>query len=330
MWPDCSEDPIDVESADLLWEPCFEDDEDGAGTPPLPAAFEEALFSPAPSPALRLILAQGLPQSWLVRVPGGVALVTSETATAGTYALPWNESTPPFVLEVAWRGASGEDYVASWPVNVTNPAALPPPEALRSLSLEELLEILASTRPLPAAVAAAIEKRHRAGHHLDAALDPLKRLDSQTFLLRRTKRVARALDRLRERLERPALTREAFEWRLRGVVGPMTLAEAFAREARLPGEARFNLAELALTLRRANPKGAAEGGLAAERGSRSVLMLSLGRSRQWQGRCRAPSRPLGWTTTSTMPFRKLWADELRHLCCVPYNPAERSCLGRRR
>lgn len=43
----------------------------------------------------------------------------------------------------------------------------------------------------------------------------------------------------------------------------MTLADAFAREASLPGEARFYLAELALTLNRVKPKRAAEGGLSA-------------------------------------------------------------------
>jgi hypothetical protein len=261
VWPDSSDEAIDLNSPDMLWEPCFEDEEDGAGSPPLPEAFQEALFSPAPSPAVRLRLAPGLPESWQIRIPGDRTLVTSDGTGPGTLDFPWTEATPPFVLEVGWRGSGGDDYVASWPVNVTNPAALPPPEVLRGLTLEELLEILASTRPLSAAVAAALDKRHRAGHQIDAALDPLKRLDSQAFLLRRTKRVARALDRLRERLERPALTKEAFDWRLRGVVGPVALAEAFVKEARLPGEARFNLAELALALRRVDVKVTAQGGL---------------------------------------------------------------------
>jgi hypothetical protein len=43
----------------------------------------------------------------------------------------------------------------------------------------------------------------------------------------------------------------------------MTLADAFVREARLAGEARFCLAELALSLRRVDVKRAAQGGLAA-------------------------------------------------------------------
>jgi hypothetical protein len=68
---------------------------------------------------------------------------------------------------------------------------------------------------------------------------------------------------LRERLERPALTADAFEWRLRGPIGTATLAKAFMREATLPGEARFYLAELALALSRVNPERPADGGIKA-------------------------------------------------------------------
>jgi hypothetical protein len=263
IWPDHADEPLDASSTNLVWEPCFEEDEDdGAGACPLPGSFEEALFNPGLHASLTITLAESLPEEWQIRVPAGRRLLTSETTSVGVHTVPWGAEQPPFVLEVSWRSNAGETLVASWPVNVSNPAALPPPEALRTLTLEELLEILASTRPLPAAVAEAIRKRSHAGR-VDPSLDPLRRLDSQAFLLRRTKRVARALDRLRERLERPALTKDAFEWRLRGVVGPMALAAAFVKEAKLPGEARFCLAELALTLRRVDPTVPAQGGLAA-------------------------------------------------------------------
>lgn len=262
IWPDAGADPVDLDATTLIWDPCFEDDEDGAGTCPLPASFEEALFDPGPPGSLKLTLTDPLPTEWSIRVPAGRILLTSANA-AGVYTIPWDQDPSPFVLEVTWHQVAGDPLVASWPVNVSNPAALPPPEALRGLSLEELLEILASTHPLPEAVWRALEKRHK-GRSRDPGLDPLRRLDSQAFLLRRTKRVARALDRLRERLERPALTKDAFEWRLRGPVGPMTLADAFVKEATLAGEAKFCLAELALTLRRADPKAAAQGGLAAD------------------------------------------------------------------
>ena len=204
----------------------------------------------------------GLPREWSIRLPGGHEVLESDKASTGVHAVPWAHLPPPFVLEVQWRDGESQLQIASWPVNVSNPAALPPPELLRSLTLDELLDILASTRPLPSAVSDALRKREKRKDG-DPSLDPLRRLDSQAFLLRRTKRVARALDRLKERLERPALTQDAFEWRLRGVVGPMALANAFLKEARLPGEAKFCLAELALSLRRVDPMVPAQGGLSA-------------------------------------------------------------------
>lgn len=48
---------------------------------------------------------------------------------------------------------------------------------------------------------------------------------------------------------------------MRGAIGPITLADAFVREASLPGEAKFYLAELALALKRVRPERGASGGL---------------------------------------------------------------------
>lgn len=208
IWPDAQDTEIDVNSSNLLWEPCFEEQEEGAGVPPLPGCFEEALFEAGPDARLRLALSAPLPSDWSIRLSAGRTILTSGGTQPGVHSIAWGQEPPPFVLEVAWRQSDGADAVASWPVNVANPAALPPPDVLRTLTLEELLEILASTRPLPDAVRRAIEKRSQGrSDSLDSSLDPLRRLDSQAFLLRRTKRVARALDRLRERLERPALTK---------------------------------------------------------------------------------------------------------------------------
>ena len=261
IWPEHTDTPLDVGSDNLLWEPCFEEDEDGGiGASPLPGAFREALFVSGKSSALKLTLLKGLPAEWTVRLPADRVLLSSMQASAGLHTIPWDAAEPPFVLDVSWKQGSGDVQVASWPVNVANPASLPPPEVLRSLTLDDLLDILASTRPLPAAVAERLRQREKT-KGIDPDLDPLKRMDSQTFLLRRTKRVARALDRLKERLERPALTQDAFEWRLRGVIGPIALAQAFITEATLPGEAKFCLAELALALGRVDAAVTAKGGL---------------------------------------------------------------------
>jgi hypothetical protein len=130
------------------------------------------------------------------------------------------------------------------------------------LTLETLLDILASTRPLHKAVVEALGKR-RCRKSSDVELDPHKRVNTATFLLQRTKRVAMALERLRERLERPVGSVEALDWRLHGPIGPRALADAFRRDARSADEARFFLAELALALKRVRVDQGARGGVEA-------------------------------------------------------------------
>jgi hypothetical protein len=190
----------------------------------------------------------------------------------------WTGRAIPFVLKVEWedeRGAFGAD----WPVNVLEPSSLPPPEVLRDLTLDQLIEVLASARPLHVAVVEAVRRRARqsatdSDRELYRLLDPHKRINPVT-LLRRTKRVALALERLRERLERPVLSQDALEWRLGGPVGPLALARAFEGEAESPVEARFLLAELALTLSRVRVSEAARGGL-GEPAIRAALRRHIG------------------------------------------------------
>ncbi len=263
LWPETGE-SLDLDASDLIWNPEPEEAE-GGDLIPLPACFRDATFAPGAPSRLIVALGSDLPKSWTIRVPHGRKLLGSaEGIGAGRHTIEWDESSPPFVLEVSWGTVIGE-AVSDWPVNVGNPAELPPPDELRGLGLEELLAILSSTRPLYDAVSRVLAGRTQKPKQ-DIDLDPLKRHDSQAMLLRRTKRVSAALDHLRERLERPALTKEAYEWRLRGPVGPLALADAFVREATLPGEAGFYLAELALAISRVNPSAVIVGGL-----SRSVV-----------------------------------------------------------
>jgi len=291
VWPDTSEEELDLDSPALIWNPESEELEGGCDQLPLPACFQDAIFFPDRGARLTITLTSKLPQTWSIRTPSGPELLGSILGNGpGQHVFPWLGQSVPFVLEVSWSHGNTM-AVANWPVNVSNPGALPPPDALRDLTLEELLEILASTRPLPEAVVHVLQKRRKA-RGIDVELDPLKRLDSRAFLLRRSKRVAAALDRLRERLERPAATEDAFQWRLHGAIGPMTLGDAFIREATLPGEAKFYLAELALALKRVKPERAAAGGL---KSTKIVELLSTA-VRDLQVRAHALPSTLDTTT----------------------------------
>lgn len=264
VWPGVGRE-LDINDTHLLWEPTFEKEGEEATAVALPPAFREALYDAGgESPRIILSFGDGLPARWRIKVPDGEDVISSDGwhNDAGEFVVGWGEKAVPFVLNVQWQG-TGAEHAADWPVNVTELANLPPPEELRNLKLEELIEILSSTRPLHVTAAHVLRKgkRHTGP---DIQIDPHKRINTETFLLRRTRRVAVALERLRQRLERPVMNVEAFDWRLRGPVGPMAIAAAFRREALSEEESLFFLAELALTLSRVSVRKAAQGGLSQQ------------------------------------------------------------------
>jgi hypothetical protein len=270
VWPEWSDDPVDLDDPAIVWDPAIGDDGEADIVPALPAAFEEALYQAGEEPRLLIRLLDGLPATWSIRTPDGTELLSSLSwsGSAGERAIDWAQRPVPFLLTVSWQG-SNQVCTAAWPVNVSEPGSLPPPDCLRELSLEELIDVLGSTRPLHVAVAHVLRRRAKSDRG-GVVLDPLKRVNTETFLLRRTKRVATALERVRERLERPAFSIDAFLWRLRGPLGAIGLAAAFQREARTPAEARFFLVELALSLRRIDIAKAAVGGIDAAAGQAAV------------------------------------------------------------
>jgi hypothetical protein len=263
-WPDFDHDAVEIDDETLVWEPCATGEEGESDVVPLPSAFREALFQAGSDPKLMISLGDGLPPRWMIKASGGEVVLSSNEIgnRSGDHQVTWLGRPVPFVLEVSWTHDSLE-HVADWPVNVTEPALLPPPDALRDLTLEELVEVLASTRPLHLAVVQVLQKR-RSHPKRDIELDPHKRVNTETFLLRRTKRVAQALEQLRLRLERPAINADGFDWRLRGPVGALALANAMTKEARSQGEGRFFLAELALALHRVRPEETSRGGLSVD------------------------------------------------------------------
>jgi hypothetical protein len=162
----------------------------------------------------------------------------------------------PFWVQVRWQ-ERGSWYQAGLPVNVTDPGELPPPAELRTLSVELLLRVLASTRPLHEAMSSELERQERIRRgELQPDLDPLKRYSSVGQLLGRARRVSAALEGMRRRLELPVASLETLRWRLFGPIGPQAIARLLLREVDsgegtyVRGEQAFILAELALTLDR--------------------------------------------------------------------------------
>lgn len=200
-------------------------------------------FSPSAKP----------PPKWVIFVEGEKVPLLDEAAwikkgQPTTASLAWPaDLRPPTGLEVSLEEAAGRAW---WPVNVWDFSALPPPEELRSLTLDALIDILTSAKPLREAMREWLRRRARAAMSGSSnaqvpELDPLRRVDTSAFVLQRTRRISWALRGLRDRLERPAATEDALNWRLGGPVGASAVARAIERECgpRSADEHAFALAE---------------------------------------------------------------------------------------
>lgn len=228
------------------------DSAENPGAPLLPGAFGLALYClDAQGSRLELEIGGNAPPNFEVRSRDGNSLISAASwlrdGKQKIVVIPWETKRPPSSLEVQWRDEERGECIAHWIVNVADMSALPPPDELGSLSLAELMEILTSARPMHEVVMRILERRQKkAAHGAMVEVDPHKKVDTSQFLLRRMRRVAQALEGMRERLQQPVGSAEALRWRLRGPIGPIALAKRLAEED--PDGAAFMIAEVAITL----------------------------------------------------------------------------------
>ncbi|MCB1130702.1 MAG: hypothetical protein KDN05_06195 [Verrucomicrobiae bacterium] len=257
-WPDVKDFPSDQT---LQYLPLPDDENDAADTLPLlPAAFGEAIFAiGSRGPEVRLQIHSVPPGGWaLLHEDDSIFFRSVESLQFEgdrTLLAPWTKDRPPCGFRVVWDGSKG---AAWWPVNVLDAATLPPPDELKDLPLEVLMDIFSTTRSLHECLKRWLEKNKRETGETDPAsqIDPHKKVNTASFLLQRARRVSAALRGLRQRLERPVPSDAALHWRLRGPVGVEALARAIAAEARSEVERCFLCIELCLELRRVRPSNA--------------------------------------------------------------------------
>jgi len=228
----------------------------------LPAGFVEALFEGGPNPKLHLTFDPAkLPETWQVLAGTGSLKVltasedsSSEQTEYFTLTLAWGEPNPPAQVRVRW----GDAAEADWPLNVSDPATIPPPPELQGMSAEDMLRILAASDP------GAVLRRWASGKSdhdlfemdLDSAsatdLDPLRRYDLGQTFLHQVRRRARLFAQYRQQLGRPVWTMQALNSRLTGLLGAQTLVERFEQECRAIGadqsEAVLILGDLLMAL----------------------------------------------------------------------------------
>jgi hypothetical protein len=251
---------VDFE-AGVKWKPLTGEGEDGVGEEVLlPSCFGTATYDcdDKQRATIRLAIDGTPPDGWELITDGDEQRFWGEQEwlslqSPGECVIDWKPERPPAGFWVRWQDSKA---AAWWPVNVTAGEVLPPPDELKHLPLEILINILSSARPLHRVLKGYLKRRKK--HNGDGGdgvlVDPHKRVDTSQFLLQRTRRISWALNALRKRLERPVVTIAFLRWRLRGPVGVTALAEALVREARSEEEKAFLISELVLELARTKPE----------------------------------------------------------------------------
>jgi hypothetical protein len=250
---------VALKRGDIQWLTSVQnEDEATADLLPLPEAFVAATYMNDEKECAHVVLsiAGDPPSGWAVFSEHDEPLLTernwADSKPSGTATIDWVPVRPPSGFWVSWEGTNGRAW---WPVNVESSRSLPPPDELKSLSLDILIDILSSARPLYRVLGDYLKRQHGNGPTSPPPelADPHKRVDTSQFLLQRTRRVSWALCALRERLERPVATEEGLNWRLYGPVGVRAVMTALLKEGHSPEEKAFLLSELALELARVRP-----------------------------------------------------------------------------
>lgn len=240
--------------------PAFDVDEAmESDAPVLPHFFGEAVIDSIDQEHIQLSLKftqTPPPLAWSVADRDHQWLTSEQWHTAGspnTWVAKANRPTPtPSSLRVQWSRESDSDTVlsAQWPLNVRSPEVLPTPDELQSMSLQQLLDLMSSARPLHETLRDWLRRQPDDDDaDPDEALeviDPHAKVDTSGYLIQRVRRACWAMRHLRTRLEQPVSSLAAWTWRIQGPVGAQALMNAMLREADAdsPDEAAFLLMEL--------------------------------------------------------------------------------------
>ena len=180
---------VDLEKG-VKWKPLSAEGEDSLGEEvSLPPAFGDAVYhcDDKQIATVSLSLHGKPPQSWELITDGDDRRLFgqeqwTELGEPQACELPWTTERPPSGFWVRWKGSIG---TAWWPVNVTAGSVLPPPQELKNLPLEVLINILSSARPLHRVLRDYLRRRdHMKAKDDDSPIvDPHKRVDTSEFLV---------------------------------------------------------------------------------------------------------------------------------------------------
>ena len=238
VWPEMKR-VKDLNAAEWLGGKTDCEEEEWMAEAPLPAGFLCATYRAGNERwiVLRLNPDALPPETWWISACGQNAreLLSSvrwaEQGQASVVEFAWSPVQPPSLLLIRWGKHEG-----FFPLNVEDVRRLPPPPQLEMMSADDMLLILAASDPSGAFRVWARRQQINADGDgdLDSAvpidLDPLRRHDLHATYLHRIRQRACVLAQLRMNLQRPVWSKQALEWRLRGLIGIEPLAERLLRE----------------------------------------------------------------------------------------------------
>jgi hypothetical protein len=200
------------------------------------------------------------PLRWTITLAGTTAdippLTTSATTSADVHHVivvrPELRGVNVAALSVEWTDEESQVWKTILLVQIDTLDSLLPPEEFRSMTVDAIINCLLSGRQ-PEEEVEARERLKRSNRPADKR-DSLRAVDTENYLIYRTRRLGRALATLGERVRCTVRSSEATRYRLQqDPLGPRALADALVREWQVAdGEDRsaivFALAELALML----------------------------------------------------------------------------------
>jgi HKD family nuclease len=174
-----------------------------------------------------------------VTSPDGRSLDSLNKKEKNRLILSVKHIVPHSDLKIEWDGK-----IAAFPVSIESQDAIPAPDYLRNLSLEDLVSLLSSNLPLQKALQRFLRKKKEEAGKLEAAIDPHDRVDTSKFILQRTRQFGWAISALKRQIENNPSTVEQLKWRLSGPVGVFAVKDAILRFFPDPEERTFFLAEM--------------------------------------------------------------------------------------
>lgn len=206
---------------------------------PFPNFIQSITFSSSSDESFYTISFVEDSPEFIISAPDGRSLDAITKNEKKKKILSVKHIVPHSDLKIEWEGSS-----ALFPVSIESQDAIPAPDYLRNLSLEDIVSLLSSNLPLQKALQRFLRKKKEEDEKVIEVVNPHDRVDTSKFILQRTRQFGWAISALKRQIENNPNTVEQLRWRLSGPVGVIAVKDALFRFFQDPEERTFFLAEM--------------------------------------------------------------------------------------